>query len=98
MSLDHKTISLESEIRKLKLELLRQELDDRMINLKILMEKQRRLNETASENLTNETSTDDVESKYFTGSVLFMNVIGDFEVWHFVLLTLVIWVFISIYF
>ncbi len=92
-------MSLENEIRKLKLELLRQELDDRMINLRFLMEKKRQLNETmfngtnSSSNLT--ANSDEVEAKFFGGSVLFMNVIGEFEVWHFVILALIVWFLIS---
>jgi hypothetical protein len=98
MTLDQKALSMENEIRRLKMELLRQELDDRMINLKFLMEKRRQMNETMNNGTAvNGTKTeDDVHIKYFGGSVLFLKVAGDFEVWHFVVLTLFVWFLISI--
>jgi hypothetical protein len=89
-----KTFALENEIRKLKLELLKQELDDKVINLKFILEKkQKLLRNSTIYNTTIQTSTEsnELDRMNYGGSVLFLNVIGDFEVWHFVLLILILW-------
>lgn len=100
---DSKAQALEIEIRKLKMELLKHELDDKLLTLRTYMEKKKSLNET-----TTTLTSDIVEGgrnleksilkvKPFE-SILFANVFGDFEVWHFVLLVLIFWVLLSIKF
>lgn len=89
-------MTLEAEIRKLKMELLRQELDDRLLNLKFLLDKQREQNETMHRNnMTASNQTQNASALRFGGSVLSVNVVGDLEVWHFVLLALFVWVLLS---
>ncbi len=94
MDLADPSLKLQNDIRKLKLELMRQELDDKMLTLKFLVEKQRQQNAT-----TQSTTTLDPSESYQympIGSILFVNVFGEFLVWHFVLLVLFVWVIIII--
>ena len=126
---------LETEIRKLKLELIKQELNDKIITFRAYMEKkQQSILQNDTRNLnnqsTNSNSTDEISSEKPFSSVLFVPIIGtyiylafllhsiftldlayffkiqliiqknkiilgDFEVWHFVVLTFIVWIFLS---
>lgn len=89
MDLSDPSISLQTDIRKLKLELMRQELDDKILTLKLFQERQRQQNSTTPITTTLDPS-EHFEYKPI-GSILFLNVFGDFLVWHFVLVALFIW-------
>lgn len=96
LDLDKREESLRDEIRKLKLELLKHELDDKILKLNLVMEKK---NATLSETLGNASNMTDPETdqKGLNSpfeSILFANVTEDFEVWHFVVLTLLIWLIV----
>lgn len=85
---------LESDIRRLKLELIKQQYDQKILKLRSLVKASQNTTQsmTVNYNTTNGTDYDlDADDEIF-GSVLFVNVIGDFEVWHFVVLLLILWV------
>jgi hypothetical protein len=86
--------ALETDIRKLKLELMRQELDDKLLTLKAYMKRKNQFNTTTVATTT--TDPNDPANNYLRpfSSVLFINVFGEFEVWHLVLITLFIWLMI----
>ena len=94
MNLADSSLSLETDIRKLKLELMRQELDDKMLTLKLYLERQRQLNSTTIQTTTTTEDPSEMLQLNPFGSVLYINVVGDFLVWHFVVLTIFIWVLI----
>jgi hypothetical protein len=83
------TVDMESDIRKLKLELLKEQLDDKLITFKAYLEK-KQMNQTSTTAIM-ETKA---EEKPFS-TILFVPVVGDFEVWHFVIVIFMIWIFIS---
>ena len=95
MDLSESSFALQNDIRKLKLELMRQELNDKLLTLNFYLEQQRQLNTTTASTTTVDPSESRLELKPF-GSALFVKVVGDFVVWHFVLLALFVWVFIII--
>ena len=80
---------LENEIRKLKLQLLKEELSDKLIVLNSYLDHKRNdiRNSTASQDVVDISSS---HGKY--ESVLFANVSGEFLVWHIVLIVLIFWV------
>jgi hypothetical protein len=84
-----------SEIRRIKMELLKEQLDDKMFNLKSFLEKKKSSNITQASNST-VTAKELVESdgSFDFGSILFVKVFGIFEVWHLVLFFFLSWVFI----
>lgn len=92
---DNRALALETEIRKLKLELLKQELDDKLLTLRTYWENKKFQNTTKIVNTKLDDEDSGAASSRPFGSVLFANVVGEFEVWHFVLLTLFVWVLIS---
>jgi ABC-type siderophore export system fused ATPase/permease subunit len=72
---------LETEIRKLKLELIKQELDDKIITFRAYMEKKHQSmlqNDTRNFNnqSTNSSSTEEISSEKPFSSVLFVPIIG----------------------
>lgn len=77
---------METEIRKLKIALMQQELDDKLLTFRAYMERQL--------NTTTTTEQPIIEEKHF-GSILFAPVVGDFEVLHFVILIFIVWFLIS---
>ena len=77
---------MEAEIRKLKMALIKEELNDKMKSFREYMERMRN---------TTTTAPTPVEVVKPFESVLFYNVVGDFEVWHFVMLLFVAWFLIS---
>jgi hypothetical protein len=86
---------IDSEIRRLKYELMKHQYDKKILSLKSYIKSQQ-LNSTReslniTSNHTTSTQANDYEDDQMFGSILFVNVVGDFEVWHFVLLTLFIW-------
>lgn len=96
-SADSPNIELETEIRKLKLELLKQELDDKLLSFKTFLERKQNkkiMSFNQTNNVTNQTQSEDTNEKPF-GTILFAPVIGDFEVWHFVFLIFFAWIFLS---
>lgn len=91
-------VELETEIRKLKLELLKEELDDKILTFREYLEKKQRQN-IMQFNQTNTTATTTQEnSDRLFSSILFAPVVGDFEVWHFVFLIFFCWIFLSNFF
>ena len=96
----NKAFELETEIRKMKLELLKQELDDKLFSFREYIEKKQKkmmfLNQTEM-NTTNSVAnnTTDENEKNFS-SILFLPVIGDLEMWHFIFIIFLIWFFLSI--
>ncbi len=95
--------SLESEIRRLKYELMQRQLDEKLITLKSYVERRAHAAPATNATLlnsTNATNSTDGSDDYgdvneIFSSVLFANVIGDFEVWHFVLAILALWLLAS---
>jgi hypothetical protein len=86
---------LESDIRRLKLELMRHQYDQKILKLRSLIKSNQNTTQLMlinSNSTANETDYDlDANDEIFR-SILFVNVFGDFEVWHFVLLLLILWV------
>ncbi|CAF0796463.1 unnamed protein product [Brachionus calyciflorus] len=80
---------LENEIRKLKMELLKQELDDKLLTLKTYLEN-KKLNETLATTAEALTDTEDTDRTYL-GNVLFAKVAGNIQVWQLVLIVLFAW-------
>ena len=97
----NKAFELETEIRKMKLELLKQELDDKLFSFREYIEKKQKkmmfLNLTETNNSTSLTTnvTDENEKQF--SSILFLPVVGDLEIWHFVFIIFLIWFFLSIF-
>ena len=93
--------ALESEIRRLKYELMRRQLDEKLISLKSYIERQQHMtnatiaNTTTTNATSNDYDDDDEDVNQIFSSVLFANVFGDFEVWHFVLAILFLWLIAS---
>jgi hypothetical protein len=89
---------LESDIRRLKLELIKQQYDQKILKLRSLIKANQQNTTQASMaisyNSTNATDYDLDENDEIFGSVLFVNIFGYFEVWHFVVLLLIVWVFL----
>ena len=79
-------MQMETEIRKLKIALMQQELDDKLLTFRAYMESQ--------QNITTTTEEPIIEEKHF-GSILFAKVVGDFEVLHFVILIFLAWFLLS---
>ncbi len=79
-------IHLESEIRKLKMALLQQELEEKVQRFRAYMQRQ--------QNTTTTTPAPIVVERPFE-SILFAPVVGVFEVWHFVILIFIAWFFLS---
>lgn len=77
---------MEAEIRKLKMALIKEELNDKMKSFRAYMERMRN---------TTTPAPAPVEVVRPFDSILFMNVTGDFEVWHFVMLLFFAWFFLS---
>ena len=90
--------ALETDIRKLKLELMRQELDDKLITFKAYMKRKNQFNMTTVATTTKDPNDPDNNYLRPFSSVLFINVFGEFEVWHLVLITLFIWLIICKFF
>ena len=82
---------MQSEIRKLKLELLKQELDDKLLTLKAHLEKKK----LAASNLTTTTASSMVADERQYHSILFVPVFWEFQVWHLVILVFIVWILIS---
>ena len=82
---------MQSEIRKLKLELLKQELDDKLLTLKAHLEKKK----LANSNLTTTTANPILTEDRQYHSILFVPVFWEFQVWHLVILVFIIWILIS---
>lgn len=97
-SANGETSELETEIRKLKLELLKEELDDKLFTFREYLEKKQR-QKTMQVNLTTTNANQSVTTQDLTerpfSSILFAPVVGDFEVWHFVFLIFFSWIFLS---
>jgi len=86
--LDNKALELENEIRKLKLQLLKEELSDKLLILNTYLDKKDSSQNTTSQELVKDSN----DSPNRFESVLFANVSGDFLVWHIVLFGLIFWV------
>ena len=80
----------DTEIRRLKLELLRQELDDKILSYREYLERKKAQNKTLA---TTTVSPEEITEKPFN-SILYVQIFGDFEVWHFVILIFIIWILI----
>lgn len=91
---DHKAKALQSEIRKLKLELLKQELDDKLLTLKAYLH-DKKLNETTTTTNEPETEADSSEKSHYLGNILFVKVAGNVQVWQLVLAVLIFWMLLS---
>ena len=94
MDIADPTQALQTDIRKLQLELMRQELNDKMLTLKLYLERKKQQNATTLATTTVDPR-DKFEMKPFN-SILFLNVVGEFEVWHFIVITLLVWCFILV--
>ena len=96
---EEEQLKYESEIRVLKVELLKQQLDERLADLRLYLDRKQQVSPQSNQNVSAQSSnltttslapsTDD-EPKPFE-SVLFEIVFGEFEVWHFVVLIFVTW-------
>jgi hypothetical protein len=82
---------LENEIRKIKLQLLKEELNDKLIILNNYLEKKATTNVTTEELKPNQTT---IQIKPFE-SILFARFNNNFQVWHFVLAILIVWFLIG---
>lgn len=91
---DHKAKALESEIRKLKLELLKQELDDKLLTLKAYLQ-DKKLNQTTTSTIEPQSESDSNEKSHYMGSILFVKVVGNVQVWQIVLIVLIFWMLLS---
>lgn len=90
---DHKAKALESEIRKLKLELLKQELDDKLLTLRAYLHN-KKLNKTTTASQP-ATVVHPEDKSYYLGSVLFAKVAGNVQVWQLVLVVLIFWMLLG---
>lgn len=90
---DHKAKALETEIRKLKLELLKQELDDKLLTLRAYLQ-HKKINQTTS--TTTVSAKDSEDKSRYLGSVLFVKVAGNVQVWQLVLIVLIFWMLLGI--
>ncbi len=86
MQPDSVGIHMESEIRRLKMALLQQQLEEKLQNFRAYIRSQ--------QNTTTTTQAPVVIDRPFE-SILFAPVVGVFEVWHFVILILIAWFFLS---
>lgn len=99
--MDEKTIELENEIRKLKLQLLKEELNDKLITLNSYLVNKTDINRTQSSTVgpSSSTVTLSTESSNETilpmDSILFARIHDEFLVWHLVLFILVLWLLIG---
>jgi hypothetical protein len=95
---------LQSEIRRLKIELIKQEINEKIFNLKLIQDG--KINGTMNElNLklnssiltttikTTISSAVAEEDKPF-GSILFTNIIGPLQIWHLILILFFVWIII----
>lgn len=86
---EKKALQLEDEVRRLKMELLKQELSDKLIVLNAYLEAKAK-NSSGLEKIevtTNDSA--DVNARF--ESVLFASVSGELLVWHCVLIMLFLW-------
>lgn len=95
--MDNKALELENEIRKLKLQLLKEELNDKLMTLNSYLINKTAETNTAPSVATTTTAADDEgnQSATMLQSILFMRLNNEFLVWHLVLFILVLWLLIG---